>query len=56
MVSFTPLPLYPREKSPRYPSDKRLGKPKHAKNISQILEEFQILAGRGRRVATIELR
>jgi hypothetical protein len=27
MVSFTPLPLYPRGKSPRYPLDRRLGGP-----------------------------
>jgi hypothetical protein len=25
VVSFTPRPLYPREKSPRYPLDRRLG-------------------------------
>jgi hypothetical protein len=25
VVSFTPLPLYPRKKSPRYPLDRRLG-------------------------------
>jgi hypothetical protein len=28
MVSFTPRPLYPREKSPWYPLDRRLGGPK----------------------------
>jgi hypothetical protein len=27
MVSFTPRPLYPRGKSPRYPLDRRLGGP-----------------------------
>jgi hypothetical protein len=27
MFSFTPLPLYPRAKSPRYPFDRRLGGP-----------------------------
>jgi hypothetical protein len=27
VVSFTPLPLYPRGKSPRYPLDRRLGEP-----------------------------
>jgi hypothetical protein len=27
VVSFTPLPLYPRRKSPRYPFDRRLGGP-----------------------------
>jgi hypothetical protein len=27
VVSFTPLPLYPRGKSPRYPLDRRLGGP-----------------------------
>jgi hypothetical protein len=27
MVSFTPLPLYPRRKSPQYPLDRRLGLP-----------------------------
>jgi hypothetical protein len=27
VVSFTPRPLYPRGKSPRYPSDRRLGGP-----------------------------
>jgi hypothetical protein len=27
VVNFTPRPLYPREKSPRYPLDRRLGGP-----------------------------
>jgi hypothetical protein len=27
MVSFTPLPLYPQKKSPRYPLDRSLGGP-----------------------------
>jgi hypothetical protein len=27
VVSFTPLPLYPRGKSPRYPLDRKLGGP-----------------------------
>jgi hypothetical protein len=27
MVSFTPLPLYPRGKKPRYPLDRRVGGP-----------------------------
>jgi hypothetical protein len=27
VISFTPLPLYPRGKSPRYPLDRRLGGP-----------------------------
>jgi hypothetical protein len=29
VVSFGPRPLYPRRKSPRYPSDKRLGGPQN---------------------------
>jgi hypothetical protein len=29
VVSFTPLPLYPRRKSPRYPLDRRLGGPQN---------------------------
>jgi hypothetical protein len=29
VVSFTPLPLYPRGKSPRYPLDRRLGGPQN---------------------------
>jgi hypothetical protein len=29
MVSFTPGPLYPRGKSPRYPLQRRLGRPKN---------------------------
>jgi hypothetical protein len=28
MISFTPLPLYPRRKSTRYPLDRRLSEPK----------------------------
>jgi hypothetical protein len=27
VVNFTPRPLYPRGKSPRYPLDRRLGRP-----------------------------
>jgi hypothetical protein len=27
VVSFTPRPLYPQGKSPRYPLDRRLGEP-----------------------------
>jgi hypothetical protein len=41
VVSFTPLPLYPRGKSPRYPLDRRLGGPQRQSGQSG---EVKILA------------
>jgi hypothetical protein len=42
VVSFMPLPLYPRGKSPRYPLDRRLGGPQseEKKNLA-----YRILLG-----------
>jgi hypothetical protein len=40
MVSFTPRPLYPRGKSPRYPLDRRLGGPQ---SQSGRYEEVKII-------------
>jgi hypothetical protein len=33
VVSFTPLPLYPRGKSPQYPLDRRLGDVERRKTL-----------------------
>jgi hypothetical protein len=46
MVSFTPRPLYPREKNSRYPLDRRLGGPQ---NRSGRHGEVKILAFTGTR-------
>jgi hypothetical protein len=44
VVSFTPRPLYPCGKSPRYPLDRRLGGPQ---NWSELCGEEKILATPG---------
>jgi hypothetical protein len=44
MVSFTPWPIYPREKSLRYPLDRTLGVPQ---NRSGLLGEEKILDSTG---------
>jgi hypothetical protein len=49
MVSFTPLPLYPRGKSPRYPLDRRLGWPQ---SQSGRRGEEKILGPSGTRTPT----
>jgi hypothetical protein len=49
VVRFTPLPLYPRGKSPRYPSDRRLGGPQ---SRSGRFGEEKILDPTGTRTAT----
>jgi hypothetical protein len=49
VVSFTPLPLYPRGKSPRYPLDRRLGGPQ---SQSGRRGEVKILALTGTRTPT----
>jgi hypothetical protein len=49
VVSFTPLPLYPRGKSPRYPLDRRLGGPQ---SRSERFGEEKILDLTGARTPT----
>jgi hypothetical protein len=44
MVSFTPRPLYPRGKSPRYPLDRRRGGPGTGLNDVEK-RQFLILLG-----------
>jgi hypothetical protein len=52
MVSFTPRPLYPHEKSPWYPLDRRLGGPQSRSGRGN--EEKKIPAPTGNR--TLESR
>jgi hypothetical protein len=49
LVSFTPRPLYPRWKNPRYSLDRRLGGPQ---SRSRRLEEKKILNPIGTRTPT----
>jgi hypothetical protein len=49
VVSFTPQPLYDREKSPRYPLDRRLGGPQ---SRSGLRGEEKILDPTGTRTPT----
>jgi hypothetical protein len=49
VVSFTPRPLYPRGKSPRYPLDRRLGGPQ---SRSARRGEEKILDPTGTRIPT----
>jgi hypothetical protein len=37
VVGFTPRPLYPQRKSPRYPLDRRLGEPQSRSGLRQKL-------------------
>jgi hypothetical protein len=43
LVSFTPLPLYPRGKSPRYPLDRRLGGPQSLSGHCGVENNFLTL-------------
>jgi hypothetical protein len=45
MVSFTPLPVYPQEKSPRYPLDRRLGGPQSLSGYGDEEKNSQPLPG-----------
>jgi hypothetical protein len=49
VVSFTPLPLYPRVKSPLYPLDRRLGEPQR---LSGRYVEAKVLDSTGTRTPT----
>jgi hypothetical protein len=49
VVNFTPWPLYPREKSPRYPLDRRLGGPQ---SRSGRFGEVKIIDPTGTRTPT----
>jgi hypothetical protein len=49
VVNFTPRPLYPRGKSPRYPLDRRLGGPQSRSGRSEeenILDPTGTVASR----------